>query len=91
MPSRRRRLNHRPWRNPAQLDARHLARRISSKEIKLFSEDYFFLKPGELLGDKIHGEFYPRMWAMARADSFEAAPAEPDAQPAAPAKPQAMA
>ena len=34
---------------------------------------YRFLKPGELLDESITGEFYQRMWAMAQADSFEAA------------------
>ena len=32
-----------------------------------------FLQPGELLSGKIEGEFYERMWNMARADSFDAA------------------
>jgi hypothetical protein len=30
-----------------------------------------FLKPGELLTGGVNGEFYSRMWQMARADSFE--------------------
>lgn len=29
------------------------------------------LKPGELLTGEVNGEFYSRMWPMARADSFE--------------------
>ncbi len=76
--------------HPAQLDARHLVRRISTTEIKLFSQEHVFLKPGELLSGNIGGEFYQRMWQMARADSFEAAPPEPDHQPPAPAKPDAV-
>jgi hypothetical protein len=28
-------------------------------------------KPGELLTGEVNGEFYSRMWQMARADSFE--------------------
>ena len=59
--------------HPAQLDAKHLVRRVSSTEIKLFSQQHVFLKPGELLDESIKGEFYQRMWAMAQADSFEAA------------------
>ncbi|WP_243706933.1 hypothetical protein, partial [Pseudomonas aeruginosa] len=38
-----------------------------------FSQLHYFLKPGELLSGKIEGEFYERMWNMARADSFDAA------------------
>ena len=76
--------------HPKQLDARHLVRRISTTEIKLFSQEHVFLKPGELLNGTVSGEFYQHMWKMARADSFEAAPPEPDHQPPAPAKPDAM-
>jgi len=57
--------------HPAQLTAKHLVRRLSATEIKLFSQLHVFLKPGELLNGELSGEFYPRMWAMARADSFE--------------------
>ncbi len=60
--------------HPSQLEAKHLVRRQSSTEIKLFSQLHVFLKPGELLSGKISGEFYERMWKMARADSF--APSE---------------
>ena len=58
--------------HPAQLDARHLVRRVSATEIKLFSQQHVFLKPGELLDGPIESEFYQRMWAMARSDSFDA-------------------
>jgi glutamate synthase domain-containing protein 2 len=57
--------------HPSQLKAKHLVRRLSATEIKLFSQLHVFLKPGELLTGELSGEFYPRMWAMARADSFE--------------------
>ena len=60
-------LNH-----PSQVQAKHLVRRMSASEIKLFSQLHVFLKPGELLSGEISGEFYARMWGMARADSFEA-------------------
>ncbi|MDA7086123.1 FMN-binding glutamate synthase family protein [Pseudomonas sp. SA3-5] len=59
--------------HPAQLDARHLVRRISASEIKLFAQQHVYLKPGELLDEQIEGKFYQRMWKMARADSFDAA------------------
>ncbi|MNO04252.1 hypothetical protein D3C81_2252270 [compost metagenome] len=45
---------------------------MSATEIKLFSQLHVFLKPGELLTGEVNGEFYSRMWQMARADSFEA-------------------
>lgn len=61
--------------HPSQIDAKHLVQRRSATEIKLFSQQHVFLKPGELLSGKIEGEFYERMWKMARADSFEAATA----------------
>ena len=59
--------------HPAQIEARHLVRRMSASEIKLYSQLHVFLKPGELLREEVSGEFYRRMWAMARADSFDAA------------------
>ncbi|MBS7661399.1 FMN-binding glutamate synthase family protein [Pseudomonas lalucatii] len=59
--------------HPGQLDAKHLVRRMSATEIKLFAQQHVFLKPGELLGEAIEGEFYARMWQLARADSFAAA------------------
>lgn len=61
--------------HPAQIDAKHLVQRMSATEIKLFSQQHVFLAPGELLSGQIEGEFYERMWRMARADSFEPAPA----------------
>ncbi|MFC0668561.1 FMN-binding glutamate synthase family protein [Azotobacter chroococcum] len=59
---------------PAQLEPRHLLRRLSESEIRQYAQLHAFLKPGELLGDRIDSEFYARMWRMARADSFEPAP-----------------
>lgn len=60
--------------HPEQIEAKHLVRRMSASEIKLYSQLHVFLKPGELLSGHIEGEFYRRMWAMAQADSFEPAP-----------------
>jgi glutamate synthase domain-containing protein 2 len=57
--------------HPSQLSAKHLVRRMSATEIKLFSQLHVFLKPGELQTGEVNGEFYSRMWQMARADSFE--------------------
>ena len=57
--------------HPSQLKPKHLVRRISASEIRLFSQLHVFLKPGELLNGPIDSEFYARMWRMARSDSFE--------------------
>ncbi|MNH33552.1 hypothetical protein D3C79_940790 [compost metagenome] len=57
--------------HPSQLKPKHLVRRISASEIRLFSQLHVFLKPGELLNGSIDSEFYARMWRMARSDSFE--------------------
>ncbi len=62
--------------HPAQLTARHLVRRMSATEVKLFSQMHVFLKPGELLADQVRGEFYERMWRAARADSFDPMPGD---------------
>jgi glutamate synthase domain-containing protein 2 len=75
-------LNH-----PAQLQAKHLVRRISSTEVRLFSQIHVFLEPEELLGDAISAEFYARMWRTAQAETFAplaiAAPSKADRLPAA--------
>jgi len=64
--------------HPAQIEAKHLVRRVSASEIKLYSQLHVFLKPGELLSGEVSGEFYQRMWNMAQAESFaEAAPTPP--------------
>ncbi len=57
--------------HPSQLQAKHLVRRMSATEVKLFSQLHVFLKPGELLGNAVQGEFYARMWQLAQAESFE--------------------
>ena len=59
--------------HPAQLEPRFLVHRLSATEIKLYSQMHVYLKPGALLSGEVEGEFYQRMWSMARADSFEAA------------------
>ncbi|MBM7060437.1 FMN-binding glutamate synthase family protein [Pseudomonas sp. UL073] len=60
--------------HPEQIEAKHLVRRLSASEIKLYSQLHVFLAPGELLSGEIAGEFYRRMWYMAQADSFDPAP-----------------
>lgn len=56
---------------PSQLQAKHLVRRMSATEIKLFSQSHVFLTPGQLLNGVVDDSFYSNMWRMARADSFE--------------------
>lgn len=56
--------------HPADLKPHHFARRISSTEIKLFSELLPYLEPGELLGDKSDHAFYVKSWGLACASSF---------------------
>lgn len=63
--------------HPSQLGANHLVRRISDKEIRLFSQLHYFVKPGELLSGQIEGEFYERMWNNSSAESFDIAPSSP--------------
>lgn len=56
--------------HPSQVEAKHLVRRMSASEIKLYSQLHVFLKPGELLSGEVSGEFYARMWHMAQPSSF---------------------
>ncbi|WP_285261406.1 FMN-binding glutamate synthase family protein [Halopseudomonas bauzanensis] len=59
--------------HPSQLEPHFLVHRLSATEIKLYSQMHVFLQPGALLNGEVEGEFYRRMWAMARSDSFEPA------------------
>lgn len=63
--------------HPDQLEAKHLVRRMTTTEVRLFSQLHVFLEPGELLREQSTGEFYPRMWRMAQARSFEPLPTPP--------------
>ncbi len=57
--------------HPSQLEAKHLVRRVSATQISLFSQLHIFLEPGALLREQLEGDFYPKMWEMAQAESFE--------------------
>ena len=59
--------------HPDQLRPHHLVRRASMTEIKSFSQMHHFLTPGDLLSGALSEGFYATSWAMARADSFDAA------------------
>ena len=56
--------------HPGQLTPQYLLRRVSCSEIRLYSQDYHYLKPGELLGDDIESPFIKAMWEAADPDSF---------------------
>nr|WP_244642885.1 FMN-binding glutamate synthase family protein [Camelimonas fluminis] len=61
-------------RHPSEIAPHHIARRVNSTEIRLFSHLFPFLEEGELLGGGGAHPFYADAWRIARADSF--APAD---------------
>lgn len=56
--------------HPVALKPHHFARRISSTEIKLFSQLLPYLEPGELLAGGSDHAFYVNSWRLARPESF---------------------
>ncbi len=59
--------------HPNQLRPHHLVKRVSDNEIRLASNLYPFLKPGELLDGQPEPAVFKHFWSKARADSFSAA------------------
>jgi glutamate synthase domain-containing protein 2 len=57
--------------HPDQLSTHHIARRISSSEVRLLSALFPELEPGELLRGQFRHTVYRVGWQMARADSFQ--------------------
>jgi len=57
--------------HPDDLRPHHIAKRISSSEIKLLSALFPELAPGELLQGKFRHNILAAGWAMAQADSFQ--------------------
>jgi len=57
--------------HPNQLRPHHIARRISSSEIRLLSALFPELAPGELLRGEFRHQVFRAGWSMARADSFQ--------------------
>ncbi len=57
--------------HPDDLRPHHIAKRISSSEIKLLSALFPELAPGELLQGKFRHNILEAGWAMAQADSFQ--------------------
>ena len=63
-------------RHPSDIAPRHMVRRVSATEVKLFSELHAFLKPRALIDGSLSDGLYAKSWEMAAADSFDPAPAE---------------
>lgn len=59
--------------HPDQLRPHHIARRISSDEVRVLSALFPDLEPGEILQGKFRQTIFRVAWPMARADSFEPA------------------
>ncbi|MBB5685485.1 FMN-binding glutamate synthase family protein [Sphingobium boeckii] len=56
--------------HPSDLGPHHLVRRISTTEVKQFSELHSFVTPGSLIDESCDHGFYKRNWALARAEAF---------------------
>lgn len=56
--------------DPAELGPEHVLSRVSTNEIRSFSELYRFLEPGELLDGREQYGTYRQYWQDARPDSF---------------------
>ena len=59
--------------HPSQLRPHHIARRISSSEVRLLSALFPELEPGELLRGEFRHTVFKVGWSMARPDSFQPA------------------
>ncbi|MBO1113130.1 FMN-binding glutamate synthase family protein [Bordetella petrii] len=59
--------------HPGQLRPHHIARRISSSEVRLLSALFPELEPGELLRGEFRHTLFKVGWSMARPDSFQPA------------------
>jgi glutamate synthase domain-containing protein 2 len=62
--------------HPGELRPRHIVRRISTNEIRLMSNLYKFLKPGELLANPAAHAVYEMYWRLASSHTFEPQVAE---------------
>jgi glutamate synthase domain-containing protein 2 len=59
--------------HPSDIRPHHLARRINSTDIKLFSQLLTYLDGGSLRDGTVKDEFYASSWQLAQAHSFDAA------------------
>jgi glutamate synthase domain-containing protein 2 len=78
--------------HPSDLRPQHIARRISSSEVRLLSALFPTLEQGELLRGEFRHEVFRTGWHMAQADSFQpVCPIEDVPPPVHPAPQAAMA
>jgi glutamate synthase domain-containing protein 2 len=59
--------------HPSQIRPHHIVRRVSHNEVRLLSNLYAFLRPGELLDGDAEPAVFRTYWAKARPDRFEPA------------------
>jgi glutamate synthase domain-containing protein 2 len=57
--------------HPSDIKPRHIVRRVSGNEVRLVSNLYRFLQPGELLTNPAAHAVYQVYWPMASSNSFE--------------------
>lgn len=57
--------------HPNQLRPHHIVRRVSGNEIRLLSDLYKFLQPGELLANPAAHTVYEKYWQLASSRSFD--------------------
>ena len=77
--------------HPSDLQPQHIARRISSSEVRLLSALFPTLEPGELLRGEFRHDVFRVGWHMAQADSFQPACSIESVPPAHPAHQAAAA
>ena len=56
--------------HPAQLRPHHIARRVAQNDVRVLSNVYTFLQPGELLDGEAEPNVFKVYWPKARAESF---------------------
>ena len=56
--------------HPAQLRPHHIARRVAQNDVRVLSNLYTFLQPGELLDGEAEPDVFKVYWPKARAESF---------------------
>lgn len=59
--------------HPEQIEARHVLRRISETEVRMFAQLHYMASPGELVDGCSQSNFYAQVWQMARSSSFQPA------------------
>jgi hypothetical protein len=57
--------------HPSDLRPHHIVRRVSGNEVRLLSDLYKFVQPGELLKNPAAHVVYQMYWPMASAHSFD--------------------